>query len=802
MKKIFTLAIIFVGIAIKAQVSAYVFAQIAGTYTALTVPGSTIVATGFQDDNVYSNLPIGFSFGFNNTTYTAIGLSSNGWMTLGSYFPNDNFAPISNSGGNGDAISFMAGDMQMGPYQTCTVTSGSNVVAFTNAFASAFFNPGDVITGTGIPSNTSVTAVGVGNLTLTANATSAGTSITAPGIISYVTVGVAPNRVFTMQWKRMGRYSNNGTGQDDFINAQIKLYETSNVVEIIYGATGTTNANTMPSEIGLVGQSNADYNNRDVPIGFNWQSSSGGLANNATCMFSNSNNIPNGLIYRWTPPSPCAGSPAANIAVAGSSLACIGGNVSLNLANSYTTSGLSYVWSAGNSSSGPFTPINTATVSAYTATNITTNTWFICTISCTNSAGSVTTAPIGITAVGSITNTTPYFEGFENVLVNNLFPNCSWAASNPTNICQTYTLQTTHNRLPRTGSKFASFNFGTDPNGDYFYTNGLKLYSGFTYSAEVYYITDGANGWSEFSLFYGTAQSTLGLTNIASVTGNLTNAIYAPLTNTFTVPNSGFYYIAVKAIGSTNPWFLTWDDLAITAPCNLNTPTLSVNGGTLIQCAGIPINLAASGANSYTWSTGPNTSSVNVIPFSNTTYSVSGSNIVSCIGMATKDVSVQPLPLVSVSPVSQSICVTEIATITVNGATSYTWNPSNSNASTFTLMPSTSNIYTVSCTGTNNCVASTTANVIVSLCTGIKENNSEVLVMELFPNPNSGLFTIQFAEEGIKYLEVLDVVGRTVYIGSTKNRSIEINLFNLANGIYYVKVKANNQTEIKKVIRN
>jgi len=27
-------------------------------------------------------------------------------------------------------------------------------------------------------------------------------------------------------------------------------------------------------------------------------------------------------------------------------------------------------------------------------------------------------------------------------------------------------------------------------------------------------------------------------------------------------------------------------------------------------------------------------------------------------------------------------------------------------------------------------------------------------------------------------------------------------LFNLANGIYYVKVKANNQTEIKKVIRN
>ena len=84
----------------------YVFNQFIGTFTLLNVPGSTVVAQGFQDDNSYGNIPIGFSFLYNNTTYTSVGVSTNGWITFGSYFPNDNFAPISNSGGNGDGVVF------------------------------------------------------------------------------------------------------------------------------------------------------------------------------------------------------------------------------------------------------------------------------------------------------------------------------------------------------------------------------------------------------------------------------------------------------------------------------------------------------------------------------------------------------------------------------------------------------------------------------------------------------------------------------------------------------------------------
>lgn len=802
MKKIYIALTILISTSFyKAQVANYVFTQFIGTFTSLNVPGSTVVAQGFQDDNAYGGIPIGFPFTYNNTTYTSVGASTNGWITFGSYFPNDNFAPISNSGGNGDGISILSGDMQLGAYHTATITNGSNVIALAYPTASTVLGIGDAVSGTGIPGGATITGLSPTNLTISANATANGTTFTSPGILSYVATGTAPNRVFTMQWKRQSRYSNNGTGIDDYINVQIKLYETTNVVELIYGRCGTQNSNTHPSEVGLVGQTNLDFNNRDVPSSVNWQMSNQGTINSATCLFSNTNTVPQNLTYRWTPPSPCTGTPAANSAVASSTLACLNGNVNLNVAQIYTLTGLSYVWSSAPAVSGPFTPLNTATVSAYTATNITANTWFICTITCTNSMQSYTTAPIAITSVGSITNTTPYSEGFESLQLNNSLPNCSWSATNPTVICQTYTNVNTNNRIPNSGSKFAAFNFGTNPSGDHFFTNGIYLYAGITYSAKVLYVTDGANGWSEFSMYYGSSQSTVGLTPIASVTGTLNNQLYLALTNTFTIPSNGFYHIAIKAVGNTNPWFLCWDDLSITAPCNLNTPSLSISGGTLVQCAGTQVNLLANGANSYTWSTGPNTASISVFPGTNTTYTVDGSGVTGCVASAVITVSVEPLPTVSISPVTQTMCLFDVATINVTGAVSYTWNPSNSHASTFTLSPAASNVYSVSYTGTNNCVNTSTAEVLVDPCTGLNEFDHHS-TLSVYPNPAQGILNIQMSVRGSKTIELSDVTGRIIRSISVDSNQCKLDVKELPQGIYYLKISSKNSTETRKVIKN
>lgn len=801
MKKIYLSLFIFVSLSFsQAQVANYVFSQFIGTFTLITVPGSTVVAQGSQDDNVYSAIPIGFSFMYNNSTYTSVGVSTNGWMTFGSYFPNDNFAPISNSGGNGDAVGVLSGDMQLGAYHTATITNGSNVIALAYPQATTVLGIGDAVSGTGIPGGATITNITPTSMTISANATANGTTFTSPGIISYVCTGSAPNRVFTMQWRRQSRYSNNGTGIDDYINVQVKLYETTNVVDIIYGACGTNNANTMTSETGLVGQTNLDFNNRDVPASVNWQSSNPGTMNNATCFFGNNTTVPLNLTYRWTPPAACTGTPPSNTAVASSSLACLNGNINLNVANIYTLTGLSFEWGSAPAVTGPFTPLNTSTISAFTATNISANTWFICTVTCTNSSQSFTTAPIAITAVGSITNSTPYFEGFESVQLNNSLPNCSWAASNPSLICQTYTSMTTNNRIPNSGTKFAAFHFGTDPAGDYFYTNGIYLYSGITYSANVFYVTDGADGWSEFSMYYGSSQSTVGLVNIATVTGTLNNQLHLALTNTFTIPSNGFYHIAIKGIGNTTPWFLSWDDLSITAPCNLNTPTLSISGGTSVQCAGTPVSLMAAGANSYTWSTGPTSQNATVTPLANTDYTVYGAGPTGCLTQAVKSISVEALPSVSITPITQTICLMDVASIEVSGAVSYTWNPSNSHASTFTLSPAASNIYSVSYTGTNSCINTSTAEVIVDACTGI--NELDLSHTRVYPNPTQDHLKIQIDQIGLKIIELSEVTGKVIRTAQFDSPSYQLSTADLPRGIYYLKIVSGNSTEIRKVIRD
>jgi len=68
----------------------------------------------------------------------------------------------------------------------------------------------------------------------------------AGAAIRYETTGDAPNRVFTMQWKDVKWQGSTGTLQ----NFQVKLYETSNKFEIVYGAM-LTPANSASASIGF-----------------------------------------------------------------------------------------------------------------------------------------------------------------------------------------------------------------------------------------------------------------------------------------------------------------------------------------------------------------------------------------------------------------------------------------------------------------------------------------------------------------------------------------------------------------------
>ena len=114
--------------------------------------------------------------------------------------------------------------------------------------------------------------------------------------LSFDTLGTAPNRVLVVQWNNFRNWNTTG----DSYNYQIRLHETSNVIEVAYGAF-TKNATSRTPQVGLRGASNADFNNRTGTGA--WQASTAGGTNAATRTLNQANLPDPGLTWTWTPPN-------------------------------------------------------------------------------------------------------------------------------------------------------------------------------------------------------------------------------------------------------------------------------------------------------------------------------------------------------------------------------------------------------------------------------------------------------------------------------------------------------------------
>ncbi|PBQ30370.1 hypothetical protein CNR22_00860 [Sphingobacteriaceae bacterium] len=420
--------------------------------------------------------------------------------------------------------------------------------------------------------------------------------------------------------------------------------------------------------------------------------------------------------FEWINPTPCSGTPAANSIITPTFQICPNSSANLSLANNYTVGGLTYAWYASSTSSvGPFTQIPGINP-VIASPNLTTSTYFQAVITCTVS-NITTTASVGMVTVSPvITSNVPYYEGFEGITSENKLPNCSWSATNLGSASLTYTSSNTLGRIARTGTKFASFYYS--PAGvNHFYTNGIYLNAGITYSAALWYETEyyGYTNWSDLSILYGAAQSTTGLISIANSNGPAVSNIYKSLSNTFTVATSGLYYVAIRATsGSGSAQYLTWDDLSITIPCSFNAPSMAIATNSTVICSNSTVSLTASGADSYTWSTGSTDASLNEMPAYSTTYEVVGTNSLSgCTTTVSQMITVNPQPEVYITTNSLVICPGKSANlIAVGNAITYNWVGGASGAF-MSVSPSVTTVYTV--TGTNGvgCTASAMQTVTV-----------------------------------------------------------------------------------------
>lgn len=149
----------------------------------------------------------------------------------------------------------------------------------------------------------------------------------------------------------------------------------------------------------------------------------------------------------------------------------------------------------------------------------------------------------------------------------------------------------------------------------------------------------------------------------------------------------------------------------VTVSVNPN-PSLTVSPGSVTLCPGNSTTLTASGASSYTW-TGGIINGNAFVPSSSNIYSVTGTNTFGCIGTSTAAVTLLQGP--SLSPVASPplICVGETSSISVTGANNYTWMPGGSNASSITVSPTITTVYSLT-QSIGSCVDVKTVAVIVN----------------------------------------------------------------------------------------
>lgn len=221
-----------------------------------------------------------------------------------------------------------------------------------------------------------------------------------------------------------------------------------------------------------------------------------------------------------------------------------------------------------------------------------------------------------------------------------------------------------------------------------------------------------------------------------------------------------------------------------TATCSVivyNQPTISISASSNSVCAGAPVTLSVTGANSYTWSTGAKTYSISVAPPSTIIYSVSGVNQNYCSHAATFTVTVYAQPNINISASGNFICAGTPVTLSVTGANSYTWS-TGANTASISVTPLSTTVYSAIGVSQNNCSDTSSFTVDVSICEGLEQTTRENF--RIYPNPTNGELILALTIAG--EINILDALGRNVFAAGYQEGVHSLNLAGYKKGIYFL----------------
>jgi gliding motility-associated-like protein len=175
-----------------------------------------------------------------------------------------------------------------------------------------------------------------------------------------------------------------------------------------------------------------------------------------------------------------------------------------------------------------------------------------------------------------------------------------------------------------------------------------------------------------------------------------------------------------------NANFGTCSTQTVTTVSIIPQPTLTVNSGSI--CAGGSFVMSPLGAINYTFSGG----SATVTPIATSNYTILGSSGASCSGSITCNVSVIPIPILTLN--SGTICSGNSFTLNPSGATSYTYS-----SLIAIINPTITSTFTVTGINSAGCSNTATTTIYVANTPTLTVNSGSVCLGESFTITPSGM---------------------------------------------------------------
>lgn len=226
-----------------------------------------------------------------------------------------------------------------------------------------------------------------------------------------------------------------------------------------------------------------------------------------------------------------------------------------------------------------------------------------------------------------------------------------------------------------------------------------------------------------------------------------------------------------------------------------STPTNVTAPLNQIICGGSSATLSANGQGTMNWFTSPSGGTVVGTGTSYITPTLSIGNYVfyaeatTCTTSPTRaaiGVTVTPLPVYSVSTSIVLLCVGQTGSLVASGVSSCTWMPGNLVGTVVAISPTVTTTYTAygSNGGCANAVMITQA---VSPCTTLREFETNIDEIKIFPNPSSGIisfYNLKFND----LLRIYDRQGNLIYEKLCSEGVLELDCTQFEAGIYFVSV--------------